>query len=248
MDRAQPNAPLGAARRLVQVYDGGAIPTAPDHIFLTHPAEIDGVETEGGTATFAVDTTTTIPVDVLWHPAVAGDYLVAYAVGGRWVSEIMGAPPPGNPCCGTCTNTPRVLSLTETNLTFFSGPVTLTYAGGAVWTGSNTYPYPGAALIGCPAATVPISWSFGALEDNNCLLAASWPIYLPDGASENCPTTALLGTGTASTIYTLFGSPTCSPFDIQFSVSAVTTDPYFILTRSTSGIAELTGSGETVSC
>ena len=53
------------ARRLVQIYDGGAIPSAADHFFLAHPIELDGAEEEGGTATTVIDTTQPIVVDVL---------------------------------------------------------------------------------------------------------------------------------------------------------------------------------------
>ena len=40
--------------------------TQPDHIFLTHPVELDGAEVEGGPASPNVDTSATIPVVVLW--------------------------------------------------------------------------------------------------------------------------------------------------------------------------------------
>jgi hypothetical protein len=77
----------GTARRLVQVYDGGAIPTAPDKFYFTRPVELDGTETEGGSGTPAADTNQTIPVDVIGGTASAGDLLIAYAIGGRWVAE-----------------------------------------------------------------------------------------------------------------------------------------------------------------
>ena len=84
---------VAAARRLVSVYNGGSMPTQPDHIFLTHPVELDGAEAEGGAASPNVDTSATIPVVVLWHAPQAGDLLVASSVGGRWVAERGGSQP-----------------------------------------------------------------------------------------------------------------------------------------------------------
>ena len=94
IDRAAAVPGVAAARRLVQVYDGGAMPTAADRVYLTHPVELDGAETEGGAASPYVDTLTTIPVVVLWHAPAVGDQLVATAVGGRWVAEKTGVPAP----------------------------------------------------------------------------------------------------------------------------------------------------------
>ncbi len=84
--------PFVSARRLVQVYDGGDIPTDPEKVYFTHPVDLDGAEVEGGTATPVADTAVTIPVIVLHKAAVAGDILVATAVGGRWVAEKEGVP------------------------------------------------------------------------------------------------------------------------------------------------------------
>jgi hypothetical protein len=81
-------AQAGTMRRLVQVYDGGAIPTAPDKFYLTHPVELDGDETEGGTPSSSADTTQTIWCDVIGSKAVAGDLLIAHAIAGRWVAEL----------------------------------------------------------------------------------------------------------------------------------------------------------------
>jgi hypothetical protein len=87
MDRAGRMPPIGAARQLVSVYNGGSMPTQPDHIFLTHPVELDGSEVEGGLASTNVNTSATIPVVVLWGAPQVGDLLVATSVGGRWVAE-----------------------------------------------------------------------------------------------------------------------------------------------------------------
>jgi hypothetical protein len=87
IDRAPGVPAVAAARRLVSVYNGGNMPTQPDHIFLTHPVELDGSEIEGGPASPNVDASATIPVVVLWNAPQVGDLLVATSVGGRWVAE-----------------------------------------------------------------------------------------------------------------------------------------------------------------
>ena len=47
-DRAPQPGGGGTARRLVQIFDGGSMPSSPDHFFFSHPVELDGTETEGG--------------------------------------------------------------------------------------------------------------------------------------------------------------------------------------------------------
>lgn len=97
IDRAAAPAAVGAARRLVQVYDGGAMPTLPDRVYLTHPVAMDGAGCEGCPGTPVADTSSTIPVVFLRGVPAVGDLAVATAVGGRWVAEIGGPPQP------TCT-------------------------------------------------------------------------------------------------------------------------------------------------
>lgn len=100
VDRSRLRPADAAARLLVQVYDGGSMPTANDHYFACYPVDMGGMETEGGTGTPYVDTTKTVFVDVLGSQVpVAGDFLTAYAVGGRWVAE-RGNFSPKCPCAG----------------------------------------------------------------------------------------------------------------------------------------------------
>lgn len=75
------------ARQLVQVYDGGSLPTTAGKFFLSHPVQVTGSENEGETPTYDADTDAAVPVLVLGKPAVDGDLLVASSVGGRWVAE-----------------------------------------------------------------------------------------------------------------------------------------------------------------
>ena len=62
------------------------MPSAPGLWYFTHPSWSTG-RGEGGGGTISVDTNTTVPVIVLNGVPAVGDYLTAYAVGGRWVAE-----------------------------------------------------------------------------------------------------------------------------------------------------------------
>jgi hypothetical protein len=88
VDRAIPELACGSMRQLVCVYNGGAMPSEPDRFYLTHPAYLNGAETEGGAGSLSVDTSQTIVVDVLGKAPSAGEYLTAYAVGGRWLADL----------------------------------------------------------------------------------------------------------------------------------------------------------------
>lgn len=90
IDQAARRPPTAASRRLVSIYNGGSMPSQPDHVFLAHPVDIDGTEAEGGSATPQVNVSGTIPVTVLWGAPQVGDLLVATSVGGRWVAERTG--------------------------------------------------------------------------------------------------------------------------------------------------------------
>jgi len=105
IDRSAAAAAPDAARRLVSIYNGGRMPNQPDHIYLAHPVDLDGMEVEGGPISPNPDTSATIPVVVLWNAPQAGDLLVATSVGGRWVAERGGAT--GTKLCVTaCGNVP----------------------------------------------------------------------------------------------------------------------------------------------
>jgi hypothetical protein len=132
LDAVPQRLPLSVSRRLVQVFDGGSMPTEPDHFFLAHPVELDGPEAEGGSASPVVDTSTTMYVDVLWHAPEAGDILTAYAVGGRWVAE-RSRPGPSEFVCGTCSIPSRDLTVSWTNDTLGDGSTTLVFSAPNVW-------------------------------------------------------------------------------------------------------------------
>jgi hypothetical protein len=78
--------PFGSARFVGQVYNGGSMPSTVPAVYLVHPTQVSGAETEGGAGTLTVDADFTVPVVVLGHVPSAGDYLDIYAASGRWVS------------------------------------------------------------------------------------------------------------------------------------------------------------------
>jgi hypothetical protein len=132
-DRKIP-ATIGAPpRRLVQIYNGGAMGDAPDRFYLSHPVELDGPEIEGGAATPTVDTSRSIPVVVLGHAPSAGDILPAFAVGGRWVSERAGTAGQSFPC-SPCAIPARNLTISWVNPLTGNGADTLIYnSSGPSW-------------------------------------------------------------------------------------------------------------------
>jgi hypothetical protein len=123
-------APSGAAtaRQLVQIFDGGSMPSSPDHFFLAHPVELDGAEVEGGSGSPIVDSSQTIVVDVLGSSPSAGDFLSAYMVGGRWVAERTGASSTGALTCSPCPIPSQNLIVSWINILRGNGSTTLTYA------------------------------------------------------------------------------------------------------------------------
>jgi len=158
VDRSRQPGAAGTARRLVQVYNGGMIPTTPDKFYLTHPVELDGTETEGNAASATADRDQTIPVVVLGSAAMAGDQLIAHAIGGRWVAELRKS---GTPfvVCGTCDIPQENLTMTVTGTGTFAGfggtyPFVLG-AGPLTWeTATNRYGFGTMAYY---------FWDFGCL-------------------------------------------------------------------------------------
>jgi hypothetical protein len=125
--RAIPFGSSGTPRRLVQIDNGGSMPSSPDHYFLAFPIELDGAEIEGGTGTSVADASQPMIVDVLGHAPSAGDILTAYAVGGRWVAE-KGASSTSSLTCSPCNIPAQNLTLSWVNVIFGNGSTTLTYA------------------------------------------------------------------------------------------------------------------------
>jgi hypothetical protein len=124
----------GTPRLLVQVYNGGSMPNAVPRVYFTHPVLAYGTETEGGSYTLSADTATTIPVIVLNKVPSVGDYLTAYSVGGRWVSEETNGGSSGIPC-SPCSLPTSNLTVSWTNPILGNGSATMTYtASPESWT------------------------------------------------------------------------------------------------------------------
>ncbi len=111
---------------LGQVYNGGAIPTAVPRVFLTRPVRVGGSESENSPTSSTIDGSASVPVVVLGPGVpVAGDHLVAWLAGNRWVADVDGvaATPPTTvalPGCH-CTTTPAVLDMISADETCDGG-------------------------------------------------------------------------------------------------------------------------------
>jgi hypothetical protein len=126
-DRAIASHGAVTPRRLVQILDGGSMPSSPDHFFLAYPVELDGAEAEGGYGSPVVDSSQTIVVDVLGSVPSSGDILSAYMVGGRWVAERTGSSTTGSLTCSPCPIPKQNLTLSWINVLRGNGSTTLTY-------------------------------------------------------------------------------------------------------------------------
>ena len=194
---------------LGQVYDGGAIPTSgSDRVYLTHPVELDGSESEGSAGTAAADTTRSVPVVVLGSaiPAV-GDVLIAYSVGGRWVAERgSGA---ASISCFPCGIPGKNLTLTWGG--DFPGSATLVWNG---LTGPGT------------AAWTATGITFGGYSPTTVLLRCISGISQLDIATSDLNCRLVRQSFTCSPFhqqYTTVGGTTSPPSSIcdQYSVSGV---------------------------
>jgi hypothetical protein len=203
MDRAEPQRPSGAARMLVQVFDGGAMPNVSERVYFTHPVLVTGEEAEGGSGTLTADTTTTVPVIVLGHPPGVGDYLTAYLAGGRWVTEQLTGSM-GSACylatCGPCAIPKGDLTLNWSDTVAGNGATTLTYDGGGGWKSSCVNHNGGEKYsLSCSAGTILLVVTYYAAAD--CSGAA---------------------TGSCSTVLSapsllVLSASTCSPFSLTYT-------------------------------
>jgi hypothetical protein len=218
VDRAVSLVPTGTPRRLVQIFNGGSMPSSPDHFFLAYPIELDGAETEGGTATPFDDASQPIVVDVLGHVPAAGDILTAHAVGGRWVAERGQSGSSGSLACSPCNLPAQNLVLSWVNLITGNGSTPLIYA------------------------TTPASWTSGCANGLLYKLVCTGGevelrvIYFttgscPSGTQQYCSNLRVTPFGLT------LSSFTCSPFSMTFlsksaACPAITNSGYtqFIIT------------------
>jgi hypothetical protein len=190
------------ARRLVQIHDGGAIPSAADHFFLAYAIELDGAEVEGGTGTAVVDASQPIIVDVLGHAPSAGDILTAYAVGGRWVAERAGLNSGGSLACSPCNIPTQNLTLSWVNLISGNGSTALTYATTtASWTS------------GCSNGLLYTLVCTGGLVEFRVIYFTTGSC--PTGSQQYCSNLRVTPFGLT------LSSFTCSPFSMTFLPNAL---------------------------
>ena len=187
------------ARQLVQVYNGGLMGSAPDLYYFTHPVLVTGIETEGGTAALSTDTTTTICVVVLGNTPSVGDYLTAYAIGGRWVAE-RSRLNSATIACSPCSIPTEDLTISWTNLLTQDGSMTMTYmTGPLVW-----------------IATCVDNGLIFKLQCNSGDIELRVIFFLsgacPDGESNYCSNLGV------SPLVLMLSDYTCSPFSLSFTV------------------------------
>jgi hypothetical protein len=86
IDRTQGLAPVGDAAILAQTTTVSTYPTTASAFYACVPADLDGDESEGTTATFVRENST---VFYAWNAGTqvppASTAIVCHAVGGRWV-------------------------------------------------------------------------------------------------------------------------------------------------------------------
>ena len=195
IDHSVPAATGGTPRRLVQIINGGSMPSSPDHFFLAYPIELDGAETEGGAGTPVDDASQPIFVDVLGHLPSTGDILTAYAVGGRWVAERGTLSAANSLACSPCNIPTQNLTLSWVNLISGNGSTTLTYAPTpSTWTSgcSNGLLY----KLGCTGGQVELRVIY--FTTGTC----------PTGTQQYCSNLRITPFGLTLSSYT------CSPFSM----------------------------------
>lgn len=141
LERRRPKMRQGVPTMLVQVYNGGSMPSSAGgnsgKFFDCHPATVSGTEVEGGTGTFAVDSSVSQPVLFIGSRLpIVGEYHIARFLDWLWVAESR------NPCvtddthvCATCCGTqiPKTMHIEDGE-----GSHALVSAGSLSWIGAVT--------------------------------------------------------------------------------------------------------------
>lgn len=120
-------------RFIGRVRNAGTIPTDSERVFLVNPVRFDGAEIEGERASLTADESRSIPVIVIGSLAPkAGDVIVVYASGGRWISEFR--PQSTSVVCGECKLPRRDLTLTWANSLLGTHSAPMVFNGVDEWT------------------------------------------------------------------------------------------------------------------
>jgi hypothetical protein len=188
----------GTPRFLGQVVNGGAMPTGTGRVYLVNPVRLSGGELEGVPASPAVDGTRMVPVVVIGNstPRV-GDFLVALAVGSRWVAE-SGATPPPLPC-SPCNIPKRNLTLSWTNSQLGNGSAALVFTPPGQWNSGCTNHL--LFSLSCPGSLIQFTVTY--FLSGSC----------PTGQSQSC-------NSPGHEPFALFlASYNCAPFFLQYTVT-----------------------------
>lgn len=124
--------PTPGARMVGQVYAQISLPTTTGKFFAVHPVTIGGVESEGGSGSFAVDTGSTAYFLVLGPqvPSV-GDYLIGHSIDGRWVARKGKQSGGGSVVYTTCAECAAALPPIQVMDSVYGGPTPLVFGGGS---------------------------------------------------------------------------------------------------------------------
>jgi hypothetical protein len=207
LDRSAGERSFKSARCLVQIYNGGAMGAAADLYYLGHPVLVTGTEAEGGAGTLTVDTATSVPVVVLGGVPAVGDYLTAYAVGGRWVAERTGTVGPGMYLCGTCIIPATNLTLSHVNTLDGNGSCTLTYDSV-----HHTWTSPCLTTIGTVAIAGGIKWVLTCSSPNLVLTMTSGNSTCTT-TSASCASNGTPGVNKLRLVSLTCGSPFTAVYD-----------------------------------
>jgi hypothetical protein len=183
---------------LCQVVNKGAIPGSTEKVFLVNPVRLDGSEREGATAGPVVDSTRTIPVVVVGHtPPVAGDLLLAHAVGGRWVAETGASEL--SLSCSPCPIPKKNLAVSWTNYVLGSGATPLVYSPPGQWNSGcvNQLLF----SLSCPGSMVQFSVTY--FLSGSC----------PGGQQQSC------SSASAAPFALYLANSTCSPFYLRYAIT-----------------------------
>ncbi len=194
-------ATFASARMLVQVFNGGSIPSAVPRVYYTHPVVATGAEAEGGLVTLSVDRVTTVPVIFLNRVPSVSDYATAYAVGGRWVVDETISSSGGLVTCSPCNLPTSNLTISWTNA-FGNGSAPMLYSAS-----------PQQWITQCvdSGLTFKLLCTSGGIELQATYYTSGG---CPGGTSQFCSNLR------SSPLELTLSSSTCSPLSITFTVGA----------------------------
>jgi hypothetical protein len=200
---------FSSTRLLVQVFNGGLMPSAVPRVYFAHPVLVTGSESEGAIPIYKVDNNATVSVIVLNQVPSVGDYLIAYAVGGQWVSDETSSRGGESKSCSPCPIPTADLTVSWTNVLHGNGSATLVYSGGLTWD-----------TIGCDDNNLQfhLACSAGAIE-LQVFFFVSGPC--PTGVTQYCSNLRIAPLSLSMTNYT------CSPFSLTFTVSEADCEQLF---------------------